>query len=252
MKVSVITAVYNREKTIGDAIDSLYKQTYQNFEQIIVDGLSKDRTVEIIKYRSDLRTLIKSEEDRGIYDAFNKGLLRSTGDIIGFLHSDDFYSDEEILSEVVRAFQTSGCDLVYGDLDYVSEADTSKIIRNWISGGFEFKKLKYGWMPPHPTVFVRRELVKDIGLFDLNYRIAADYDYMLRCLKKRNIKVCYLPKKIMKMRVGGASNGSLRFIIKKSLEDYSIIKKNMIFLIFPLLTLVMKNFRKLNQFKVAN
>lgn len=248
MKISIITATFNRENTISQALSSLKSQSYKNYEHIVVDGLSKDKTLQIIKEQKDERTFIKSEQDRGIYDAFNKGLLRSTGDIIGFLHSDDFYPNSLILEKVLNAFKTYNCDLLFGNLEYVSQINHAKVIRQWHSGSFSIHKLKNGWMPPHPTVFFKRSLLEIHGLFDLNYHIAADYEYLIRYLKIEKLKVHYIPESLMTMRMGGTSNGSLRHAVKKSCEDYEIIKKYHLYSFSPFVTLMMKNLRKITQF----
>lgn len=245
MKVSIITSVYNNKATIEDAIKSVLSQTYENIEYIVVDGASSDGTVEVIQKYADKLAAFVSEKDRGIYDGLNKGVDLATGDIVAFLHSDDIYANENVIKEVVELFQTQELDSVYGDLVYVDKVNTSKVFRYWKSGAYAIKKLKRGWMPPHPTFFVKRELYEKYGKFDLSFKIAADYDFMLRMLGKHKISTAYLPKVLYKMRVGGASNRSLGNILQKSKEDARALKNNNI---GGYATLFMKNAVKIPQF----
>ena len=245
MKVSIITSVYNNKATIEDAIKSVLSQTYKDIEYIVVDGASSDGTTDIIKKYEDKISKLVSEKDKGIYDGLNKGVDLATGDVIAFLHSDDIYENENIISEVVALFQSNDVDSIYGDLVYVDKDDTSKIFRYWKSGEYTFKKLQNGWMPPHPTFFVKRKFYEKYGKFDLDFGIAADYDFMLRMLGKYKISTMYLPKVLYKMRVGGASNRSLKNIIQKSREDIKALKNNGIGGIH---TIVMKNLSKIPQF----
>jgi glycosyltransferase len=248
MKISIITAAYNREAVIGDSVRSLYAQTFKEFEHLVVDGASVDNTLQVIKSESDDRTVAVSEPDKGVCDAFNKGLSRATGDIVGFLHSDDFFADENALDAVAGVFTDKECDLVFGDLDYVSSSDPSRVVRHWRAGVFSREALKYGWMPPHPTVFITRNLLKTIGQFDCNYKIACDYDFLMKCLTQEGIKVHYIPKTLVKMRLGGVSNGSFKRIFVKTLEDYQVIKRHKIGLFGAFPTLFLKNIRKVSQF----
>lgn len=247
MKISIITSVFNNEATIRDAIESVISQTYPDIEYIIIDGGSKDGTIEIIKEYSHVITHFISEPDRGIYDGLNKGLGLATGDIIGFLHSDDLYPDNTTISTIMQAF-ADNIDGVYGDLVYTSKNDISKILRYWKSKPFSPKLLKYGWMPAHPTLFLRRSIYQQHGLFDLHFKIAADYDFMLRILKS-DLKIDYLPKILYKMRIGGESNKSLKNIIRKSQEDFHAIKKNRI---GGIEILLLKNLTKIKQFIKKN
>ena len=245
MKISIITSVYNNQETIAEAIDSVLSQTYPNIEYIIVEGGSTDNTVNIIKsYQDRLDTFI-SEPDKGIYDGLNKGINLATGDVICFLHSDDLYSDNTIIEQVAKAFINSNVDSVYGDLTYVNKNDSSKVVRFWKSGGFTLKKLQYGWMPPHPTFFVKRSSYQQYGLFDTSFKIAADYDLMLRFLGKYKISTHYIPNVLIKMRVGGESNKSLKNMIRKSTEDLQAMRNNNI---GGFLSLIFKNLSKIKQF----
>lgn len=247
MKVSIITATYNSAQTIKDTLVSLEAQTYPDIEYIVIDGASKDHTLEVIKQCSTKVNQIISESDKGIYDALNKGIAAATGDIIGFLHSDDLLAYPDAIADIVAQFKASHCQAVYGDLEYVSKTDTSKVIRFWKSGNYEKQKLQLGWMPPHPTFFMKRDLYKQYGCFDLNFRISADYDSLLRYLWRHDVSLAYIPKVITKMRVGGASNRSISNIIKKTKEDVVAIRKNGLF--WPTV-LFFKNLSKIPQFLI--
>ena len=245
MKISIITSVYNNQETIKDAMDSVLSQTYENIEYIIVGGASTDGTVEIVQSYGDKISKFISEKDKGIYDGLNKGISLATGDIIAFLHSDDIYASDSIIEEVVLTFKSDkSLDGVYGDLVYTPKADTDKVLRYWKSKEFDSSLLKNGWMPAHPTLFLKREVYERFGGFDLSFRIAADYDFMLRVLSG-GIKVKYLPEVLYKMRVGGESNKSIKNIILKSKEDLKALKKNNI---GGVGTLVYKNLSKVIQF----
>ena len=245
MKVSIITTVYDSIDTIETSIKSVLGQSYKDIEYIIIDGGSTDGTIDIVnKYKSKIAVFV-SERDSGIYDAMNKGIKLATGDIIGILNSDDFYFDNYTIEKIVNNFIEYGNDSLYGDLVYVDAVDTNKIIRYWKAGNFKYHNLKLGWMPPHPTFFVRREIYQKLGTYNLEYKISADYDLMLRFLGKFKISVSYLPQILVKMRVGGNSNKTIGNIIRKSLEDYKIIKANNIGGVY---TLMAKNLSKIPQF----
>ncbi|WP_019867375.1 glycosyltransferase family 2 protein [Methylovulum miyakonense] len=245
MKISIITSVFNNQETIADAIASVLSQTYPDIEYIIIDGGSTDGTVGVVKpYQDRLATFI-SEPDKGIYDGLNKGIKLATGDIIGFLHSDDLYEDNQAIEKVAQAFMDYGVDSVYGDLTYIDKNDPTRIIRYWQSGGFSLNKLRHGWMPPHPTFFVKRDVYERYGLFDTRFKIAADYDLILRFLGKQQISTHYIPSILIKMRVGGASNKNWKNILRKSTEDLQAMKNNGIGGVF---SLVIKNLSKLQQF----
>jgi len=245
MKVSIITATYNSAETIADTLRSLNQQSYHNIEYIIIDGASKDNTLAVIKQLCPNVTKMISEPDKGIYDALNKGINAATGDIVGFLHSDDLFAYPDAIKDIVATFNYFDCDATYADLEYVSKDNTDNIIRLWKSGVYSQGKLKNGWMPPHPTFYMKRDLYQKFGLFDLNFKISADYDSLLRYLWSKKVKMSYLPRVVMKMRVGGASNRSLKNIIQKTKEDIRALKKNNIF--WPC-ALFIKNFSKIPQF----
>lgn len=245
MKVSIITVTYNSAKTIVDTLKSLECQTYHDIEYIIVDGASEDNTLDIIKSTCSRVACIISEPDDGIYDALNKGIQAATGDVIGFLHSDDLFAYPDAVKDIVDTFVKNNTDAIYADLHYVSKHDINSIIRFWRSGEYHHNKLKNGWMPPHPTFYMKRICYQQFGVFDLTFKIAADYDSILRYLWKNEISLSYLPKVTVKMRVGGASNRDLKNIILKTKEDIRALKNNQV----PWMkALIMKNISKIPQF----
>ncbi|WP_299778196.1 glycosyltransferase family 2 protein [uncultured Formosa sp.] len=247
MKVSIITATYNSEKTIEDCLKSVLNQNYNNIEYIIIDGASTDDTLSIIeKAKLKHENIISvSEADKGIYDALNKGIEKATGDVVGFLHSDDFFASNETINHIVEAFKSNKVDGVYGDLHYINSTNSDKIVRNWKSQPFSEKLLKQGWMPAHPTLFLKKSVYLKHGLFNLNFKIAADYDLMLRIFKDASLRFNYLPEVITKMRVGGASNRSLKNIWLKTREDYMAVKGNKMG--SPVLVICSKNLSKIPQ-----
>jgi glycosyltransferase len=248
MKVTIITATHNSEKSLLKCIESVKSQDYKNIEHIVVDGDSTDKTLEIIQANRHSITAYISEKDSGIYEALNKGLRLSTGDIVGFLNSDDVLADNTTISQIVTAFETTACDVLYGDLLYKSRKNgNTKTVRYWKSNDFKEESLKYGWMPPHPTLYCRKEIYDKFGFYEEKYRIASDYDYILRIFKNKGLKKLYLPLTIVKMDLGGISNNSIRNLIAKSAEDYRIIKKHRIGGFY---TLIGKITRKVFQFYI--
>ncbi len=226
MKVSIITSVFNGKETIEQSINSVLSQTYKNIEYIVIDGGSTDRTQDVIqKYLSHITKLINIR-DNGIYYALNKGIEESTGDIIGFLHADDFYTHDKVIQMVVSYMTMYNVDSCYGDLVYVAKNDIEKIIRYWKSGSYKEGLFKKGWMPPHPTFFVKREIYREYGNFNTELRISADYELMLRFLEKDKISTCYIPDILVKMRMGGTSNDTMIKLITKTVEDYMAWKIN--------------------------
>jgi len=245
MKISIITSVWNNKETIKDAIDSVLSQIYRDIEYIVVDSASTDGTVEIVQSYGDKITKFISEKDKGIYDGLNKGVQLATGDVVAFLHSDDIYGSSTILEDVAKAFQSDeNLDGIYGDLVYTPKNDTSKVLRYWKSKDFDKSLLAKGWMPAHPTLFLKREVYEKYGGFDLSFNIAGDYDFMLRVLNA-GIKVKYIPEVLYKMRVGGESNKSLKNITLKSGEDLRALRKNGV---GGLGSLFIKNVSKIGQF----
>lgn len=219
MKVSIVTVTYNSAETIEDTIKSVLNQDYNNIEYIIIDGVSKDNTLEIVNKYKDKIALIVSEKDRGIYDAIAKGIDKATGEVVVALNSDDMYASNDVISTVVELFKSSHADAVYGDLNYVDRNDTTKTIRKWKSGNYKKGHFLKGWMPPHPTFFVKKHCYAKYGSFNLSLRSAADYELMLRFIHKYEIKVAYLPKLIVNMRTGGQSNVSFKNRFKANRED---------------------------------
>jgi len=245
MKISIITAVYNRETTVAQAIKSVATQTYPQVEHLIVDGASSDGTMREVQKLAHPKMRMISEPDSGIYDALNKGVRNATGDVVGLMHSDDFFAHDKVLETVVDAFTRTGADAVYGDLDYVAADDTARVIRHWKSKDFAPRILAQGWMPPHPTLFVRRDAMMRLGLYNTDYRIAADYEAILRWFGKGKLKPAYVPEVLVKMRVGGESNRSFERILRKSREDYRALRTNGV---GGVGTLAWKNLSKLPQF----
>ncbi|WP_109736808.1 MULTISPECIES: glycosyltransferase family 2 protein [unclassified Fibrobacter] len=225
MKITLITSCFNREKTIAGAIRSVLSQDYDNIEYIIVDGKSRDSSFEVIKEAvkdnpHNFEIKIVSEPDHGMYEAINKGIRMATGDVIGLVHSDDFLYDNNVVSQIVKRFDETSADFVYGDGIFVQENNTSKIVRRWISGWYARFKVRLGWLPLHPTCYIKREMMDHEGLYDESYRIAADTDLLVRYLyygfgydqqgNKRKLKVAYLRRFVVKMRMGGLSTDPLK------------------------------------------
>jgi len=227
MKVSIITHCLNAEATIRDTIRSVLGQTYPDIEYIIIDGKSSDRTIDIIKEYSRGVDCLVSEPDKGIYNAMNKGIRLASGELIGILNADDLYADNSVIQEVVAAIKQSKADVCWGDLLYINRGDASKVTRVWRSSSFPKKGFYSGWMPPHPTFFVKKEVYKKYGLFREDLLIAADYELMLRFLQKEKVKGCYLPKIIVKMKEGGASDWkNAAKVLKANLECCRAFKIN--------------------------
>ncbi|MBQ3190986.1 MAG: glycosyltransferase [Bacteroides sp] len=210
MKVSIITSCYNRETTIRGAIESVLSQDYPNIEYIIIDGASKDNSLKIIKEYKNQITKIISEPDRGMYEAINKGIRMATGDIIGLVHSDDFLYSSQTISHIVQRFMETEADFLYGDGLFVNAEHTDKIVRNWISGKYRLWKVKHGWLPLHPTCYIRKEVLQKRGLYNESYKIAADSDLLFRYLIGGDLTVTYLKEYIVKMRMGGLSTDKIR------------------------------------------
>lgn len=222
MKLTIITVVLNGADTIRDTIESVLSQTYKNIEYIIIDGNSSDGTMDIVNIYKKNIDIILSEEDQGLYAAINKGIGLATGDVIGLLHSDDFYTDNTILQTVVQEFDKSKADTVFADLVYIKGDNYDKVIRYFSAKNFEPKKLTYGLMPPHPTFFVKKSIYDTHGLYKTDYQIAADYEMFIRLLYKQNVSYSYIHKAIVKMRVGGVSGGS--GIMHKVLNNLEVIR----------------------------
>ena len=248
LKITVITATYNSYKTLPNCFDSIYAQDFLNREHIVIDNVSTDSTSEVIKKYIKNIAVFKSEPDKGIYDALNKGLSLATGDIVGFLHADDFYASKNVLSTIAAAFEDKSVCAVYGDLQYVSRRDSLKVIRHWKSKPFDKGDLKFGWMPPHPTLYVRREWYESIGGFDINYNVSGDYLSILKLFGNPEFNSVYLPHVFVNMRLGGVSNGSIKALLNKSIEDWQILRSCKFGVMDALRALIWKNLRKLIQF----
>ncbi|UKN02081.1 glycosyltransferase [Paracrocinitomix mangrovi] len=225
MKISIVTVSYNSADTIKDTIESVVHQKDVELEYIIVDGGSTDGTVEIVESYGDKIHQFVSEADKGIYDGMNKGVAMATGDVIGILNSDDLYTNNEVLKNVLAKFEDA-IDGVYANLVYVDQNDLNKVRRTWISGNYIEGSFKKGWMPPHPTFFVRKKYYEKYGSYSLNLRSAADYELMLRFIHKNKINLAYLNEVIVKMRIGGQSNASLKNRLKANKEDRMAWKMN--------------------------
>lgn len=210
MKVSIITSCYNREETIRGAIESVLSQDYPDIEYIIIDGASKDNSLSIINEYKDKIVTIVSEPDHGMYEAINKGIRMATGDIIGLVHSDDFLFSNDTISHIVEEFNKTGADFIYGDGLFVDYDNTNKVIRKWIGGDYRMWKVKHGWLPLHPTCYMRRDVMLKHGLYNETYKIAADSDLLFRYLVGGSLSVYYLHENIIKMRMGGMSTDSAR------------------------------------------
>ncbi len=251
MKISIITATFNSENTIGSCIESVNSQTYHNIEHIVIDGASNDNTMDILKNTPGRITTVVSEPDQGVYDALNKGIKLAKGDFIGFLHSDDVLASPKTIENVILYFNSCAAgrkskpDVVYGDLVFVDKCDVNNIVRYWKSKTFNSNLLKQGWMPAHPTMFMKREAYSKYGLFNINLKCSADYDYILRVFNDQSLEKCYIPLTITRMRMGGISTGGIKNLINKSKEDYWVLKKNK--MAYPLWTLFLKVFSKFPQ-----
>lgn len=246
MKVTIITVVFNAENTIKHCIESVLAQDFNTIEYIIIDGQSTDGTLSVIKSYQDRISRIVSEKDGGIYDAMNKGIELASGEIIGILNADDVYAYNSVISDVVEVFENQKVDGVYGDLVYINSLSEGKIKRKWISGSYYKDAFLWGWMPPHPTFFVRKECYQKFGGFRLNLGSAADYELMLRFIHKHGISLHYLPKIMIKMCMGGASNATLENRILANQNDRRAWKINSLKPYF--FTLALKPARKMFQF----
>jgi len=250
MKISLITVTYNSERYLSQCIESVQMQTHKDIEHIIIDGKSTDNTISIIKkYQAGIARWI-SEDDRGMYDAINKGMKLATGDVVGILNSDDMLVSEDVIADIVKAFEKNHVDSVYGDLEYVDKENTEKIFRIWKGKRYHRNLFRIGWMPGHPTFYIKRSLVEKYGGYENHYFTAADYEFMARYLFKHKISSYYLPKLIVKMRVGGASNKNLMRRLRANRRDYLAMKKNNIPM--PFVVSILKPLIKVHQYGIKN
>jgi glycosyltransferase len=247
-RITIITAVRNSEATISECLESITAQDVEGIEHLIMDGESTDGTLEKITNYKGHNVTITSIADGGPYEAMNRGIARAKGEIVGLLHADDKLAHNNVLSQVLAAFNDPQVDAIYGDLQYTTNSRRQMIVRTWRSGEFSVNSLKRGWMPPHPTLYVRRKWYHDVGLFDTRYRIAADYHWMLRFLSRPEISVRYIQDVMVTMRVGGISNRSLANILRKTKEDFSILVELGASQYGAMATVTLKNIRKLQQF----
>ena len=244
LKISLITVAFNAENTIERCIQSVIRQTFKNVEYIIIDGFSTDRTIQIIDQYKEYINIFLSEPDEGIYDAMNKGIKLATGDIIGMLNADDFFKDNSILNTIAKTFKQQNTPIIYGDLDFVNSR--GKIVRKWRSAQYTQGIFNWGWMPPHPTFYCKRELFYTLGFYSLEYGTAADYELMLRFMHLNNINAFYIKKVLIGMEIGGISNKSFTNRVKGLLFDLKAMRKNGIML--PVITLIFKPLRKTIQY----
>ncbi|MFT6050901.1 MAG: glycosyltransferase involved in cell wall biosynthesis [Halioglobus sp.] len=245
MKISVITVCFNAAETIADTMASIRCQSHSHIEYIIVDGGSTDDTLSIIEQNRDVVSVLLTGPDDGMYHAANKGINAASGEVIGMLNADDFYADGDVLKDVAAAI-IKGSDAVYGDLHYVDRKHPKTIMRNWVSGPYDKKSFLTGWMPPHPTFFIRKQAYDTHGAFRLDFESAADYELMLRMLYKHSLKTGYIDRVLVKMRVGGMSNITIANRIRANKEDRKAWKINGLRAAWY--TLYLKPFSKLGQF----
>lgn len=247
MKVSIITTCFNREQTIRDSIESVLSQDYPDIEYIVIDGASTDKSIEIINEYKDKITTFISEPDNGMYEGINKGIRQATGDIIGLLHSDDVFYAADTISHIVKRFKETNSELVYGDGVFVSPNDLNKVIRRWISGKYNKKRIKLGWLPLHPTVYIRKCCFEQTGFYDESFKISSDSDFLVRILYKYNFRISYINEYIVRMRMGGAST-SFKKAKTKWKEDMRMYRNNGF---NPFLSLPLKIMSKIPQFIFA-
>lgn len=230
MKITIITAAYNSEHTLRDTMESVLRQTYTDYEYIVVDGASKDGTVDIIREyvpRFEGRMRWVSEPDRGIYDAMNKGIEMATGDVVGLLNSDDFYSSDDVLATIASEFMSDDAlDAIYGDVHYVQEFDVRRTVRYYSSRKFTRSRMLMGYMPAHPSCYIRRECYVKYGTFDTSYRVASDFDNLLRLIYVNHIRTRYIAKDFVTMRMGGASTSGINSHLHIIADHFGAFKKN--------------------------
>jgi glycosyltransferase involved in cell wall biosynthesis len=245
MKVTIITVVFNGAGTVRDSIESVLNQTHPDIEYIVIDGKSTDNTGEVVRSYGSRITRFVSEPDKGLYDAINKGIRLATGDVIGLINADDFYHHPQVVEKVVQLFEKTNCDAVYGDVIYVNAENTQKIDRYWKVGEYKEGAFLWGWMPPHPTCFIRRSVYEKLGGYTLELKSSSDYELLLRYIHKHKIKLRYLPEVLVTMRSGGMSNATLKHRWRANREDRQGWKLNGLRPYF--FTLFLKPLRKLDQ-----
>ena len=244
MKVTIITCCYNRANTIRGAIESVLAQDYPNIEYIVIDGASNDGSLEVINEYRDRISIIVSEPDHGMYEAINKGIRLATGDIVALVHSDDFLYDDHVVSDVVKEFERSQADFLYADGLFVDADNTDRVVRNWIGGNYKRGKVKFGWLPLHPTCYIKRSIIELLGQYDETYKMAADTDFLIRYLYEARLQVTYLHRYVVRMRMGGMSTDRSRMKAMWK-EDIAIMRKHGF---SPVPTKLMKMMWKVPQF----
>jgi len=251
MKISIITATYNSDLFLQRTIDSVASQDHTDLEYIIIDGGSTDDTLNIVQSNNQFISKFISEKDNGIYSALNKGIKLATGEVIGFLNSDDVFSNNHVISSIAKCFEIKKCDVLYGNLVYQTKHTTNpKTVRYWKSNIFHSGCLKYGWMPPHPTLYCKKSIYDQFGLYNEEFKISADYDYILRIFKQPEINKIYYPSIIVKMNIGGISNGTIHGILQKTNEDLKALRLNKVGGYY---TIAFKYLRKIRQLiKIRN
>ena len=246
MKISIITPTFNSSKTINDTLASIQSQSYKNIEHIIIDGMSIDDTLEICR-RESPSSIIISEPDNGIYDAMNKGINIASGDIIAILNSDDFYDNQFVIERVVESFNSNNSlDFIYGNLIYISSKDKNIKVREWVSESYYKNFFEDSKVPPHPTLFLKKEIYKKVGLFNLQYKLASDYDFMFRLFKLYNFNSLHINSNLVMMRLGGATSKNIRNIYKQNIEIYNCWINHGFN--FPLSFFTKKVFNRISQF----
>lgn len=247
MKISIITACYNSANTIQDTLESVLMQDYDNYEHIIIDGKSKDNTLEIVdkyKKRYKGKLVVVSEKDKGLYDAMNKGISLATGDVIGILNSDDMLANKNVLKDIANSVIDTKCDGVYGDLQF-RDKEMKKVVRVWKS---KHGSYKFGWHPPHPTLYLKKEVYNNIGTFNMKYKVVADYDFMIRMMKNKT-NLFYIKKVLIHMREGGCSTAGLKGYINNFKESYRVLKDNKVH--FSLIVNIIRTIKTVWQMIIA-
>jgi glycosyltransferase len=253
MQVSLITCTYNSEKTIKDCCLSILSQSYENIEHIVLDKQSQDLTLDILfKYKIKNQKIIQ-QKNSGIYAAINEGIKAAKGDVVGLLHSDDELIERNVIKKISKIFIEKKVDIIFSNLFYTKKYDKNKILRRWYSNlenGIQsnqsmIKKIQNGWMPPHTTLFIKKNLIEKIGYYNENFKISSDYDFIIRLFKIEDLKIFFLDEFTIKMRSGGISNSSFKNILIKMKEDYNIMRNHKL---SPLRTIIFKNFSKIKQF----
>lgn len=252
MLITLITPTYNCVDSLDSTFESIHSQKYKEFEHIVVDGNSNDGTTDKLKSYPNIDKLI-IEPDYGIYDALNKGINNSSGKVVGIMHAGDLFADCDVLQVIADTFRhNESIDAIYGDLEYISFSTPNKVVRHWNSNKFSNSKLRSGWMPPHPTLYVKKDWYRRHGLFCLDFQISSDYHKILQFFSDPTFNSSYIPQVLVRMKLGGKSNSSLKNIILKSHEDYIILRKMKFSFFHRVLTLSLKNISKLNQFFKTN